>query len=259
MIEYFKILKSNFYNLYKFRFIFYIILWKNVYLVISLKELKLYRVNHPKRLLRFKKSIRERVSRVGNAYNLEIIKDELLNLNHNSINIIDCGANIGEIGTFFKQNKLLFNYFCFEPLKIAIQCLKFNHPEAKIFKFGLSNVDDTKIFFIKNDTNDSSLIEFSDYDTKIELQVRRLDGIREINSLHMIHLLKIDGEGYEPEIVEGLKNILDKILYISVDCGPERNNESSDFLVENLLSKKFDILMKNKLRNTILFKNKKIF
>ena len=73
MQEILSIIKLNIYNILRLRFIFHIILWKNLYFVFSLLEFKIYRVNHPKRSLRYKKTIKERVTKVGVSYNLDKI------------------------------------------------------------------------------------------------------------------------------------------------------------------------------------------
>jgi FkbM family methyltransferase len=257
MQEILSIIKLNIYNILRLRFIFHIILWKNLYFVFSLLEFKIYRVNHPKRSLRYKKTIKERVTKVGVSYNLD--KIDFTKFKEEKLNILDCGANIGEVGSYFEFKKIKFQYFCFEPLETAYKCLRFNHPNAKIFKIGLSNKNETKTFFVKNDTNDNSLVVFDNYDFTTDIQCEKLENITEINALKFIHILKIDGEGYEPEIIEGATKILNKICYISVDCGAERNNEKTDELVKKILKNNFELIFQNPKRDTLLFKNNSFF
>lgn len=252
------IIKYNLSNLIKLKLVFFFTLWKNFYIIVSLKELKLYRINHPKRARRYKNSIIDRIMKVGNSYSLDLVKNELLMHNKKVINILDCGANIGEVGSYFKFNNISFNYFCFEPFELVAKCLKFNHPDAKIFNVGLSNSNGIKTFYLKNDTNDSSILELTDYDSKIEINTCRLETINEIKILDIIHLLKIDGEGYEPEILKGTINFFNKILYIAVDVSPERRNESTDLQVIKILKEDFNLLIHNTKRGTMLFKNKHI-
>lgn len=256
MKERLSVFKLNISNILNFRFIFHIIMWKNLYFVLSLSEFKIYRINHPRRSFRYKKTIKERVVKVGVSYNLDKIDFKMFK--EKKLNILDCGANIGEVGSYFEFKKINFEYFCFEPLEIAYRCIKFNHPNAKIFKIGLSNKKEIKTFFVKNETNDNSFVVFDNYDFKTQIQCEKLENIPEIKSLKLIHLLKIDGEGYEPEIIEGAKEILDKICYISVDCGAERNNEKTDDLVKNILKNNFELIFQNTKRHTLLFKNNNI-
>ena len=77
-----------------------------------------------------------------------------------------------------------------------------------------------------------------------------------------IKLLKIEGEGAEPEILEGCRDILKRVEYISVDVGPERGvaqtspkNDVITYLVEN----NFEVILENPYhRVTVLFKNKSL-
>lgn len=247
---------KNISHILKFKAIFYFIIWRNLYFVFSLKELKIIRINHPVRLLRYKNSIRERITRVGISYNLD--KINFSQFNNQNLNILDCGANIGEVAMYLNSIKVNYKYYCFEPLDIAYRCIKFNHPNANLFKLGLSNNEENKTFYIKNDTNDNSLIKFNDFDYTSEIECKKLTNILEIESLDFIHLFKIDGEGYEPEILKGSEKFFRKIYYISVDCGAERNLEKTDISVKKILEKEFVLLFHNKKRDTLLFGNKNL-
>ena len=47
-----------------------------------------------------------------------------------------------------------------------------------------------------------------------------------------IKLLKLEAEGYEPEILQGCQNNLENIEYISADLGPERGLSNQCTIVE---------------------------
>lgn len=74
-------------------------------------------------------------------------------------------------------------------------------------------------------------------------------------------MLKVEGEGAEPEILKGCFSILDRIKYISVDAGPERGVAESETFEEvsnYLLSNNFKILKVNSgTRKTVIFQNLK--
>ena len=58
-----------------------------------------------------------------------------------------------------------------------------------------------------------------------------------------IKLLKLEAEGAEPEIVQGIGEKLDLIEYISADLGFERNRESTFAPVTNyLLERNFEVI-----------------
>lgn len=88
---------------------------------------------------------------------------------------------------------------------------------------------------------------------------RRLDSISQIKQLGVLKLLKLEGDGAEPEIALGSTGILNKIQYISADVGPERGalelsteSEVTQFLQDN----GFEVVYKNMFhRNTVLYGN----
>jgi len=57
-------------------------------------------------------------------------------------------------------------------------------------------------------------------------------------------------------VLTGALNILSKTKFISVDCGPERNNQSTDELVNEIIKDNFHLVEKNYDRGVLLFKNK---
>jgi FkbM family methyltransferase len=250
-VKYLYISLKNFFNNI---FLIYLHINNNINYLISITEFKILRINHYNRFLRYKKNIKQRVFKVGTAYLLD--KIDFLTFKNQEINVLDCGANIGEIGIYLKLRQIKFNYYCFEPLIIASNCLEFNVPKSKIFNIALSNKEEEKTYYIKNDTNDSSLVKPSKYDEKINLFSKRLDTIEKIKSLKKIHLFKIDAEGHEPEVLQGAFDLFEKILYITVDCGKERNGAQTDLLVKSVLEKNFNLINLNSSRNVLLFKNK---
>ncbi|MEK9614503.1 MAG: hypothetical protein VW080_11350, partial [Flavobacteriaceae bacterium] len=73
-----------------------------------------------------------------------------------------------------------------------------------------------------------------------------------------IKLIKLEAEGFEPEIIEGLRKNLKNVEYISADLGFERgvNQETTAPKVINYLLKNgFKLLAFGESRNTFLFKN----
>jgi hypothetical protein len=74
----------------------------------------------------------------------------------------------------------------------------------------------------------------------------------------MIKLLKIDAEGFEPEVLEGGLRTLQKVKYVSVDVSFERGilKESTLVPVLNLMLKNdFKVSKMNHERMAILFRN----
>ena len=57
--------------------------------------------------------------------------------------------------------------------------------------------------------------------------------------IKQIKLLKIDAEGYEPEVLSGSIATLSQTEYVAVDFGPERGLEQKDTIIA---------IVKNKFR-----------
>ena len=92
------------------------------------------------------------------------------------------------------------------------------------------------------------------FESKIVIYTKRLESFINGN----IKCLKLEAEGAETEILEGLGDKLKFIKYISADLGFERgvNEESTLAAVSNfLLSNNFEILAIGKKRLCVLFKN----
>jgi FkbM family methyltransferase len=175
--------------------------------------------------------------------------------------IIDCGANIGELGLYFSQQNFDIQYIGFEPsIKEYLVC-KINHPNSEILNIGLWDEKKELTFYVKSDTADSSLFEIEDFNNIETIQVERLDDVINQKQIKLIKLLKIDAEGAEPEILIGANKLLRKIKYISVDVGPERGllqestaNETKEILFNN----NFELINQNLERKSVLFENKNI-
>lgn len=182
----------------------------------------------------YRKGLKLRLMNLFNQYMLEKIK-----FNDDDV-IIDCGANYADIGV---AGKILLphvniNYVSFEPGPIEYRCVSLNMcGGAKNINAGLADKSGKMTFYLKSDTADSSLIEHTDYDEAIIVPVITLDEFIESNIYKKIKLLKLEAEGYEPEIIAGAMQSLPMIEYISLDGGNERgiNKEETASAVTNVL------------------------
>jgi FkbM family methyltransferase len=150
--------------------------------------------------------------------------------------VIDIGANVGEFSRHCAA--LGASVYAFEPDPSVFACLKHNVTPFRnvtpIEKALWSTVADLP-FFSAFDTADSSLI-------KPEANVRAvatikavpLDSIDDLRGVE-IALLKMDGEGAEPEILQGARQTMPRIRRIAVDCSPEREGEETAEPVKQLL------------------------
>ena len=118
------------------------------------------------------------------------------------------------------------------------------------------NADGELEFFVSSQGADSSLIEPLSFDDKIKVPVKRLESY--VSS--KIKLLKLEAEGAEPEILEGLGDKLDLVEYVSADLEYERGIQCESTLVpvtNYLLEHDFELVDVSHGRICALYKNKR--
>jgi len=199
-----------------------------------------------KRVLRFVNKPELLVNKTFEAYCLDQIKFK------DSDTVIDCGANVGEVNIALKYNGININYVGFEPDESTFECLKLNNQGNKFYKIALSNEDQNQEFFLDNEGGNSSLVNFGTKNS-INVEAKRLDSYNFKN----IKLLKIDAEGFEPEVLDGSTETLKNTEYVSVDFGSERGIEQSNTVVDvnkKLYSNGFSLYRFSEVRLIGLYK-----
>ncbi|MGD9733837.1 MAG: FkbM family methyltransferase [Desulfamplus sp.] len=164
----------------------------------------------------YKKGIAYRIQQLAKIYHLDHIECCPGDV------MIDCGANVGELGFWAKERQL--QYFPVEPEELEVECCNLNifNGEARIKCRALWKENDTLRLYSKPNFGDSSLFEIRNYSTIKQIEAITLEKLVEEYNISNIHILKIEAEGAEPEILRGAIPILNKIKYITVDCGYER-------------------------------------
>tara|TARA_B110000196_G_C21119528_1_gene652420 strand:- start:46 stop:870 length:825 start_codon:yes stop_codon:yes gene_type:complete len=181
-----------------------------------------------------------------------LIKD--IEIKDNDI-VIDIGANNGDFYLCF--NKKIY-YYGFEPSPIIFSDLEYNVKNQKLFNFAVSNSDNiNQKFYISDSWGDSSILPINNYTNIINVKSITLDSV--IDKIQKkIKLVKLEAEGFEPEILQGLKKYLNYVEYITIDCGFERGVKQESTLVEccnYLMNNNFKIIDFGAPRIVTLFKN----
>jgi len=186
------------------------------------------------RLEKYKNGIDARLNQLASEYMLQKVDFDAGSA------VIDCGANVGEIGIFLAENFSHLNYIAFEPGRPEFEVCKLNNPGKHCVNAALWFEDTELELFNKSNTADSSVIAFKGFEETTRVAAISLDTFCERENIDRIALLKLEAEGAEPEILHGARRTLSKTRYISVDCGFERgeNKEStlpdvSNFLIQN--------------------------
>ncbi len=209
---------------------------------------KIYYPN--KRILRVVNNYEIQLEKIFNTYCINSV-----NLKNDDL-VLDCGANTGELFLSIKKRGIEIDYVGFEPDKEAFTCLVLNTnmTENKHFNLGLSNKNNNKNFYFDSEGGNSSFIDFGSDNFEV-VETKRLDSFKFDKK---IKLLKIDAEGYEPEVLEGSIGCLENTEYISVDFGAERGKKGNTTLVkvnQLLTENNFQLIELSEYRLVGLYKN----
>ena len=152
-------------------------------------------------------------NKTGEKKFIKLIKDEI-NLS------LDIGANVGNYTKLILQ-ETNSKVISFEPLPKAyreLEILKkdFND-RLEIFNIGISNESKKQDLYFGNEKSEkASLIKNLEKlsfvgktnRNKISVEVKKLDDLKDILKNQIIDFIKIDTEGYEFEVLDGAKNLL---------------------------------------------------
>jgi len=182
--------------------------------------------------------LKSRRDQLKNSYKLDHIS-----FKRNDI-VIDCGANYGDLWLFLQHKIKSKNYISFEPGINEYKSLICNAPLSQNINQGLGDSSKFLDFYINEKDADSSVIKPISFDKIKKIKVSKLDDYIDENKIDKIKLLKIEAEGFEPEILAGCVKNIKKFSFIAIDGGNERGvnlEETMSNQLNFLLSKGFKI------------------
>ena len=182
--------------------------------------------------------LKSRREQLKNSYKLGHISFEENDL------VIDCGANYGDLWLFLKDKIRSNNYICFEPGINEYKSLICNSPHSQNINEGLGDCNKYLDFYINEKDADSSVIKPICFDSIKKIKVSKLDDFIDKKKIDKIKLLKLEAEGFEPEILKGCAKNIKKFTYIAIDGGNERGvnlEETMSLQINFLMSKGFEI------------------
>jgi FkbM family methyltransferase len=171
---------------------------------------------------------------------------------------VDIGANIGQHSLFMSQTAsrvLAFEPYAPVRARLEYHCRLNRIRNIEIHSLGLSNKTGTQAFYAPSGTNAG--IGSFDPDSASkgnksigELQLIRGDEFFEQSTLNQLHLIKIDVEGFEKNVLQGLQNTLRRFRPLVVCEMSYAQNLSFDSSREilDLLPDNYVLLCFNKRR-----------
>lgn len=141
--------------------------------------------------------------------------------------IFDVGANVGQSAEEYLRHFPGAAIYCFEPVKATFQQLERNlKGRAILHCSGFAAAPGVGQISIDGPSEMRTLIHSAEEPTEaVELQT--LDGFCESAGVQQIDFLKIDTEGYDLEVLEGAKRLLQeqRVAVIQVEAGMHPRNE----------------------------------
>lgn len=122
----------------------------------------------------------------------------------------DVGANVGTVSSYFAHPRFqLSELHSFEPNPTPLNTLRSlltNHPSAKVHPFGLGNKDETVSMDVSSgETSCTGTIKRDlDQEKSIQIHIRNGDNFRDEFKLGCPNVIKIDVEGFEPDVFAGI-------------------------------------------------------
>ena len=153
--------------------------------------------------------------------------------------VVDVGANVGEFSASI-ANKAK-HVVAIEPDVMAFVCLKRNmerYGNVQCVMTAAGDHDGIGEFYSSPARSNSSLIKpTSGWVDKRSVRIKTVPTLLAEQGLNHIDFLKIDAEGYEPEVLSGAVSIFSRIKKVAVDVSPERNGASTVGECRSILEK----------------------
>ena len=212
-------------------------------------------IARPTRACRYRRGITAKLDSLAGEYLLGRIDF------HDGDCIVDCGANVGEVGMWLKRRHKNLTVLSVEPEEAEADCCDLNVYDGamKTIRNALWKEVTDLTFYSQNSSGDSSIFEIEEFEATRTVHATTLSSLLSEHSIGVVKLLKLESEGAEPEILAGADDCLSRIEYIAADLGPERGmlHETTVSAVTNLLlSRNFSLIDLHHDRFTFLFKNR---
>jgi len=143
--------------------------------------------------------------------------------------VVDVGSFIGEFAR--ESRNITGHVVALEPDPINYAVCKMNLSDVPVCQIAAWSETGQKPFNTATDTSESSILGTDTADVRSIEKVRtsRLDELFD----ERVNFVKIEAEGAEPEVVQGMEGILPE--KVAVECSPEREDDSPAEEVTDML------------------------
>ena len=193
------------------------------------------------RINRFLRGKSHAANRLYAQYTNKLLSLDAVKKSNNKIVFFDIGANIGEFSIAIVEKFSNIQIFAFEPDPVAFECLKYNIESlsltncVSIYNLALSDKSGFYPFYVSTKNADSSFIKPKSYTKIMKVQSSRADDFMVANKIQFVTMLKMDAEGFEPEIISGFGEQISFVEFFAIDVGPERNGQETVVEIEKVL------------------------
>lgn len=212
-------------------------------------------IARPRRVRRYSRGISARLDTLADEYLLRRV-----NFSDGDY-VVDCGANVGEVGAWLRRKGENIKIISVEPEKLEAECCDLNVYDGQpgTIRKALWNEDTKLSFYSNNDSGDSSAFKAAECASVQIVESTTLTAIMGSGQIPVLKLLKLEAEGAEPEILSGAEDCLHRIEYIAADLGPERgpsHETTAAAAINFLVSRNFEVVDVRAGRLVCLFRNR---
>jgi FkbM family methyltransferase len=176
-------------------------------------------ISQIRRIYKYKNGVESRLDEISAKYMLHKIDFKVVK------NSIDIGSNIGEFSVSVKRLSPNTSVTLVEPEADECRAARLNLPDSRIESVFLDEFERKARFRKANSTGDSGLLFEDEYQDE-EVHVCKTNTLNELS--HQLgglkfDLIKIEAEGWEPEVVRGGLSVISLARYVVIDGSAERS------------------------------------
>ena len=144
--------------------------------------------------------------------------------------VFDIGANIGQTALIYSKQFPRANIYSFEPVLTSYKALTSvaeSIPKIKVFNYGMGKTRSTCSINVNPVSRTSSILYARPEDYKENIEINTVTDFCREHQIDTIDFMKTDTEGYELEVLEGCRSLLEKqkIKFIIAECEPFEKSE----------------------------------